>query len=219
MRPQIIFFEFFILDKLKHTMGNSRRYDICIMDVQRASFAKHLRSQKVLESIKQIEFVIPEWLFHEPFEKLNNIPRKLFNPKPLKQIAKENNQSNDKQLNEELAKKMLNVYYSTEKASQFGFIITLDSHHTSHANSILTIKSSYPEIETRFVNNILREMATIYFRFSNHYKFKSQTKLSARFDKRMKIDWCKMKMNYSIIWVLIKIELSIIVIFLLLGFN
>ena len=45
----------------------------------------------------------------------------------------------DKQLNEELAKKMLNPYYFTDRHLNVGFKINLGSHHINHANSKLTI--------------------------------------------------------------------------------
>ena len=43
--------------------------EVCNIDVHRASYVKHLRSKKHLENIKQIEMIIPEWLFQEPIEK------------------------------------------------------------------------------------------------------------------------------------------------------
>ena len=48
---------------------NSRKCDICNVDVHGASYIKHLRSEKHLETEKQKELIIPEWLFQEPFEK------------------------------------------------------------------------------------------------------------------------------------------------------
>ena len=47
---------------------NSRRCEICNVDVHRASYAKHLRSQIHLENIKQNEMIIPDWFFKEPIE-------------------------------------------------------------------------------------------------------------------------------------------------------
>ena len=46
-------------------MENSRRCDICNIDVHTASYAKHVRSKKHLESIRQNEIIIPEWFFKE----------------------------------------------------------------------------------------------------------------------------------------------------------
>ena len=55
--------------------------------------------------------IIPEWLFREPIE---NKIKKIYNPKSLKQIARNNNRLDDKQLNKELAKKMINPYYFSD---------------------------------------------------------------------------------------------------------
>ena len=54
-------------------MENSRRCEICNIDVLRASHAKHLRSKKQSENIRQNDIIIPEWLFKEeqtPFKKI-----------------------------------------------------------------------------------------------------------------------------------------------------
>ena len=47
---------------------NSRKCDVCNVDVHRTSDAKHLRSKNHLENIKQNETIITEWLFKEPIE-------------------------------------------------------------------------------------------------------------------------------------------------------
>ena len=91
---------------------NSRRCDICDVNVHRASYNKHLKSKKHLENEKQNELIIPEWLFREPIE---NKIKKIYNPKPLKQIARNNIRLDDKQLNKELAKKMINPYYFSDR--------------------------------------------------------------------------------------------------------
>ena len=47
----------------------SRKSDICIVDVQRASYAKHLKvKKKHLENEKLNEMIVPECLFQEPIE-------------------------------------------------------------------------------------------------------------------------------------------------------
>ena len=74
----------------------SRRFEICNVDVHRASYMKHLRSKKHLEKIKQNEMIIPEWLFREPIE---NKIKTIYNPKPLKQLARNNIKLDGKQLN------------------------------------------------------------------------------------------------------------------------
>ena len=90
----------------------SRRCDICNADVHRASYVKHTRSKKHLENIKQNEMIIPEWLFQEPTKNKIN---KIYNPKSLKQLARNNIKLDDKQSNKELAKKMINPYYFTDR--------------------------------------------------------------------------------------------------------
>ena len=66
---------------------NSRKCEICNVDVHRASYMKHLRSKKHIENLKQKEMIIPEWLFQEPVENKIN---KIYNPKPLRQLARDN---------------------------------------------------------------------------------------------------------------------------------
>ena len=46
-------------------MENSRTCEICKVNVHRASFAKHMRSKKILENEEQSGMIIPEWLFKE----------------------------------------------------------------------------------------------------------------------------------------------------------
>ena len=55
--------------------------------------------------MKQNEMIIPEWLFREPVE---NKVNKIYNPISLRQLARDNIRLDDKQLNKELAKKMIN---------------------------------------------------------------------------------------------------------------
>ena len=150
---------------------SSRRCEVCNVDIHRASYAKHLRSKKHIENMKQSEMILPEWLFQEPVE---NKIKKIYKPKSLKQLARNNIRLDDKQLNKELAKKMLNPYYFTDRALQIGFKFNLDSHQINHANSKLTIIPDYPEfgIEVRYINKILKELAIIYARLINQYKFK-----------------------------------------------
>ena len=145
---------------------NSRKCDICNVDVHRASYIKHLRSKKHIEDMKQIDMIIPEWLFQEPV--VNRI-NKIYIPKSLKQLARDNNKLDDKQLNKELAGTMINLYYFTDRALQVGFKTNLDSHHIYHANSTLTITPNYPEfgIEVRYINKIMKELSNIYARLIN----------------------------------------------------
>ena len=145
---------------------SSRKCEICNVDVHRASYIKHLRSRKHIENTKQNEMTIPEWLFLEPVEKKIN---KIHNPKSLKQIARDNIIIDDKQLNKESAKKMINPYYFTDRNLKVGFKINLDSHNL-HTNPKLTIMPNYPEfgIELRYINKIMKELAMIYARLINN---------------------------------------------------
>ena len=161
---------------------NSRKCEICNIDVHKASYAKYLKGKKHLEN----EIIIPEWLFHEPIE---NEIEKIYNPKPLKQLARDNIKLEDKQLNKELAKKMLNPYYFNDRALQVGFDITLESHHINHPNSKLIVKPNSPEfaIEVRYINKTIKELSVIYARLINQYKFKSQTVFQQDSINKMKI--------------------------------
>ena len=113
-----------------------------------------------------------------------------YNPKPLKQIASENIERNDKQLDKELADKMPNPYYFTDRVMKIGVIITLDSHHNNHANSNLSFRHNFPEIgiDIRYIIKNLKRMAKVYARILDHYKFKYQVVLLNRFDKKGKDD-------------------------------
>ena len=69
---------------------------------------------------------------------------------------------------------------------QVGFSNTLDSHPINHTNSKLTIKPKYIELglQTRYNNEIFKEMAAIDARLKNHAKIKTQVVFSARFGKQ-----------------------------------
>ena len=115
---------------------NSRKCEICNVDVHRASYSKHIRSKKHTENIKQNEMIIPEWLFREPIE---NKIKEIYNHISLKQLARNNIRLDDKQLNKELAKKMINPYYFSDRNLKVAYKINLDSHHNNHLKSKLTI--------------------------------------------------------------------------------
>ena len=103
---------------------------------------------------------IPQWLFQEP---VDNNYKKIYNPKSLKQLARNNIKLDDRQLNKEIAKKMLNPNYFTDNNLRVGFKINLDSHHINHLNSKLTITPNHPEfkIEVRYINKIMKELSNI----------------------------------------------------------
>ena len=142
-----------------------------------------MKSKKHIENIKHNEMIIPEWLFREPIE---NKIKKIYNPVSLKKLARNKINLDDKQLNKELARKMINPYYFSDRNLQVAYKINLDSHHINHLNSKLTISSNFENtgIEFRFINKIMREMSIIYARLINQFKFRYQVVFSARFDKQ-----------------------------------
>ena len=109
-----------------------------------------MRSKKHIEIMKQNEMNIPGGLFSEPIE---NEINKIYNPKSLKQIARDNIRLDDRQLNGEIARRMLNPYYFTDRALQVGFKINLDSHNLHHTNSKITITPNHPEIGIEILVN------------------------------------------------------------------
>ena len=162
-------------------MDNRRRCEVCNVNVHRASFAKHLRSEKHLENVEQNQMIIPEWFFKEEKSPIKKKIQKVFNPKTLIQLTREKIKLNDK----ELAKIMINPYYFFDENLKIRFKINLESHNFSHANSILTITSNFPEfgIEFRYINKIIKDLSVIYARLINQYKFKYHTLFSASFYK------------------------------------
>ena len=79
---------------------------------------------------------------------------------------------------------MINPYFFIDENLKIGFKINLGSLKINHANSLLNVESIFlVGIETRYINKILKEMATIYARLINHYKFKYHTLFSASFYK------------------------------------
>ena len=84
-------------------------------------------------------------------------------------------------MNKELAEKMLNPYYITDRSLQVRFNINLDSHQISHANPIITFKTTYSEtgIEILYFNEILRQMAAIYAGLINQQKYNYETLFSS----------------------------------------
>ena len=162
---------------------NSRKCDVCNIDVHRATYVKHLRSKKHIKNMKQNEMIIPERLFKEPLE---NKIKKIYNPNSLRQIARDNIKLDHKQLNKELARRANNPYIFTDRNLRVEFKITLDSHNLHHTISKLTITPNHPEfgMEFRYINKIMKEISVIYARLINQYKFRYQTVFSARFDKQ-----------------------------------
>ena len=98
--------------------------------------------------------IIPEWFFKEEQTPIKHKIQKLYNPKTLQQIARQTIKLNDKEIDKEIAKKMINPYYFIDKDLKIGFKITLESHDINHANCLLNIEPNFPDmgIGTRYVN-------------------------------------------------------------------
>ena len=162
-------------------MENSRTCEICNVNVHRASFVKHLRSKNYLENMIQNEMIIPKLFFKEDRTPIKKKIQKVYNPKTLKQLAREKIKLDDK----ELAKMMINPYFFIDENLEIGFKINIESHNNNQANSILTITPNFPEfgIEFRYINKIVKKLSGIYARLKNQYKFKYHTLFSASFYK------------------------------------
>ena len=80
---------------------------------------------------------------------------------------------------------MINPYYFIDENLKIGFKIILHSLNILRAISLLTIETNFPDfgIETTYSNKILKELAIIYARLINQYKFKHHTLFSASFYK------------------------------------
>ena len=52
--------------------------------------------------------VIPDWLFKEEPSPIQKKVQKVYNPKTLQQLARQNIKMNDKELDREVVKKMIN---------------------------------------------------------------------------------------------------------------
>ena len=111
-----------------------------------------------MQNEKQNELILPEWVYKEP-----NESRKIYDPKPLKGLARNNIKFEDEQLNKELAKKMLNPFYFTDRTLQVGFNMGLESHHINHANTKIIVKPNFPEfrIKVLYTNEIVKNLSVI----------------------------------------------------------
>ena len=91
-------------------MENSRTCEVCIVNVHRAPFVKHMRSKKHLENIEQIEMIIPDWLFKEEQAPIRKQIEYIYISKTLQQLAIKIIKLTDKKLDKETAEKMINPY-------------------------------------------------------------------------------------------------------------
>ena len=115
-----------------------------------------------MENTIQDDNITPEWLFKEEQGPIKNKIKKVCNTKTIKQIARENILKNVKERDKEVTKKRINPFYFIEENLKIGLSIT-------HTNCILSIIPIFPDfgIETSFINENLKETATIYTRLIN----------------------------------------------------
>ena len=68
---------------------------------------------------------------------------------------------------------MINPYYFTKNYMNTGFQFILESH-VNHAKFLLSVVPIIADfgIETRYINEIQKQMATSYARLSNKFMFK-----------------------------------------------
>ena len=85
--------------------------------------------------MKKNELTITEWLFQE----IIDYKTEKIHAKQLKQVTRDNINLDDKQLNKKFAKKMINLYYFTDRVLQVGLKNTVESDHINLANSTLNI--------------------------------------------------------------------------------
>ena len=153
-----------------------------IFNVHRASMSKHLKSKKHMNKLSN-KNDDQKNIADKPStskEDIKNIP------KSLKELARDKINLKDKDLNKQIAKKMLNPYYFKNKNLYNVLKINLDSHHINHLNSKITISSTtvYNSIDMDLINSLVKEMSSIYARLLiSQYKFKYQCTFLARFDK------------------------------------
>ena len=67
---------------------NSHKRENYKTDFHGTSYAKHLKSKKHLNKMKQEDMIIPDWLLQEFNKNSKNIPRRMKTPKTLKQTAR-----------------------------------------------------------------------------------------------------------------------------------
>ena len=127
-------------------MENNRICDVCNVDVHWASYVRHLRSKKPLENENQNQMKIPDWLMKKEHTPIKNKFEEVYNPKTLKQIARQNIKKNDKELDKELAIKKINPSYFTDENSKIGSKVNLEIHIVDHANSLIDVIPNFGDI-------------------------------------------------------------------------
>ena len=134
--------------------NNTIRCEGCNIDVHRASYSRHLKPKKHLEK-KEIE------------------PKKIIDKNNIKETNKNIKRNN--KIKYKFTDEILNKIYD----------ITVDSHHKKDLNSQITITSKFDNtgIEMYYIDKIFKEMAHLYAKYINQYKFKYQLSFMLLFNK------------------------------------
>ena len=116
----------------------TRKCDICNIEVQRASYAKHLRIKMHEDNQREI----PSNFFKESEVKPKTVVRKKVST--LKELSMKNLLTIQKpsEIDSQLAQKMINPYYFSQRLN-LAYKIELDSHNINHLNSKITVRSKY----------------------------------------------------------------------------
>ena len=171
----------------------------CDKQIHTSSFVKHLKSKLHLQ--KNGGVIPPE---PRPLPEAVEQRQPRARPIPtLKQLARAKVNLSNRELEKEIVKKMINPYYFS-KRYEAQYEDNLDRHHPNHINSKMTIKPKYNlPIELLDLNNIFKEMAKIYGRLIDQYKFKYQVIFLVIFEKETRDEleqYISLEVNQSLTW-------------------
>ena len=133
--------------------------DNCLIDIHRASFAKHSKSKKHTEIITKMIIIYVEKVQKNELRRII-LPFLIHNLKFL-------------------------ILLLIDRILKFSEHVSLDNHHSNQANSILTITSKFISIgiDINYIRKIFEEVANIDANTINQYEFKNQISFSAVFNK------------------------------------
>ena len=140
-------------DVEKMDKNNMKRCVGCNIDVHRASYSRHLKTKRHLEK-------------NQSKNKTTIIKKDI-----------------DKNKNIKINNKI--EYKFTDDIFNKIYDITVDRHHKKELKSQITITSNFDDtgIEMHYINEIFKEMAHIYAKYINQYKFKYQLSFMLLFNK------------------------------------
>ena len=149
-----------IKQRIKNIDYTRVRCDICKIDIQIAFNRRHFKSKKHFEYNTQNKEVIP-------------------GKNSIKRVVQEEIKVSDIDIKDE------NLYHFTDKTLKVALNITIDNHHSKHANSTMIFTSKFDDIgiDITYINQILVERVIIYAKLINQNKFKYQITFSSVFNK------------------------------------